>query len=54
MHESAYTVTEHDPQRPWIIRSRKHQIVQLDDGVEFFAWASQKWPSSRFSVELDP
>jgi hypothetical protein len=39
VREYAYTVTEHAPERPWIIRSREHRTVELEDGDEFFAWA---------------
>jgi hypothetical protein len=35
-----FTVTEHDGDRPWIVRDREHQHVELEDGVEFFAWGA--------------
>jgi hypothetical protein len=50
----AFTVTEHEADRPWIIRGREHRTVELDDGVQFFDWAWQEWPPGRFTVELDP
>lgn len=50
----AYTITEHDPERPWIIRGREHRMVELTDGVEFFAWVAEQWPRERFTVEVDP
>jgi hypothetical protein len=54
VREFAYTVTEHDPERPWIIRGREHHVVELEDGVEFFAWVAKQWPRERFTVEVDP
>jgi len=52
--EFGFTVTEHDPQRPWIVLGQQHVTVQLDDGVEFFEWAAERWPAPRWTVELDP
>jgi hypothetical protein len=49
-----YTVTEHDPERPWIVVGREHRTITLDDGVSFFDWAHDHWPSPRWEVELDP
>lgn len=54
VREYSYTVTEHDLERPWIVRGREHQTVRLDDGVEFFEWAQHEWPSRRYTVTLDP
>ncbi|HEV7176205.1 MAG TPA: hypothetical protein VGN29_11975 [Solirubrobacteraceae bacterium] len=54
MREYGFTVTEHDPRRPWIVRGSEHHTVTLEDGENFFAWASQRWPGPSWSVELDP
>jgi hypothetical protein len=54
VREYQFTVTEHDPDRAWIILSREHQVAELEDGVQFFAWAAERWPRDRFTVELDP
>lgn len=52
--EYGYTVTTHDPDRPWIVLGREHRTVELKDGESFALWAAQHWPASRFTVELDP
>jgi hypothetical protein len=49
-----FTLTDHDPNRPWIVLSREHRTVTLEDGVAFFEWAHERWPSPRWTVELDP
>ena len=50
----SFTVTEHDPDRPWIVTGVEHQTVELEYDVDFFAWAAEQWPSERFTVQLDP
>lgn len=52
--EYRFTLTEHDSERPWIVRSQEHRAVSLDDGVDFFEWAHERWPAPRWKVELDP
>jgi hypothetical protein len=52
--EYGYSVTEHDPDRPWIVHGTEHYRIMLDDGVNFFAWVRERWPAPRFSVDLDP
>jgi hypothetical protein len=54
VREVAHTVTEHDLERPWIIRTREHRTIELDENAEFFSWAAERWPRDRFTVELDP
>lgn len=54
MRERSYTLTRHEPERPWIIVARERLTVELEDGVAFYAWARQEWPSDRSTVELDP
>lgn len=50
-----YTLTEHDPAKPWLIVSvRRGMTAELDDALNFFTWAHEQWPSDRYSVELDP
>jgi len=50
----SFTLTQRDPDRPWIVVSRKHQTVELDDSIGFFEWARSQSPEPRSSVELDP
>ena len=54
MPEFRFTATEHDPERPWIVRGQDHCTVTLDDGLQFFAWAAEQFPPPRWTVELDP
>jgi hypothetical protein len=54
MREYGYTVTEHDPERPWIVRDQHHETVKLDHGMSFFEWAASQYPREHYTVELDP
>jgi hypothetical protein len=54
MPSYTFVVTEHDPERPWIVLGRERQSVMLDDDVLFAVWAHEQWPAPRWSVELDP
>ncbi len=54
MPEFAYTVTEHDPARPWVVLGQQRDRVMLAEGDDFFTWANERWPAPRWSVELDP
>jgi hypothetical protein len=54
VREWSYTLTRHEPGRPWIIVGREHLTVELEDDAKFFEWAQREWPSERFTVELDP
>jgi hypothetical protein len=51
----SYTLTEHNPAKPWLIVSvRRGMTVELEEHVNFFTWAAETWPPPQFSVELDP
>jgi hypothetical protein len=50
----SFTITEHDQERPWIVNGVEHQTVEFEDDVDFFAWAAERWPAERFTVQLDP
>ena len=52
--EYRYTITEHDPERPWIVRRLSHATVTLEEGASFSNWAAEQWPAPRWSVEIDP
>ena len=54
MREYGYTITEHDPNRPWIVLSSEHRTIKLRDDMDFFGWAREQWPAARWSVEVDP
>jgi hypothetical protein len=43
-----------DAERAWIVVGQERQTVTLGDGVDFFGWARKRWPSPRWSVELNP
>jgi hypothetical protein len=52
--EYGYTLTNHDPGRPWLVVGRQHRTVTLEADANFFEWAHDTWPAPRWSVELDP
>jgi hypothetical protein len=52
--EYRFTVVEHDGDRPWVVVTQERHTVTLDGGVDFSEWARERWPSPRFTVELDP
>jgi hypothetical protein len=54
VREYGYTVTENDPERPWVVRDQRHETVQLADDVPFFQWSTARYPRDRFTVQLDP
>jgi hypothetical protein len=54
VREYGYTVTEHDPERPWIVLGSEHQTVELADDASFFERAAEHWPGPRWTVQLDP
>ncbi len=54
MPEYTFTLTEHDPQRPWIVVGQEQRIVWLDDRARFGEWAAEQWPAPRWTAELDP
>jgi hypothetical protein len=54
VREYGYTVTERDPDRPWIVLGNEHRNVELEAQVNSFEWAHQQWPEPRWTVELDP
>jgi hypothetical protein len=54
MRDYGFTITEHDPELPWIVVASQHRAVTLEDGASFFKWAGENWPRPRWTVELDP
>jgi hypothetical protein len=54
MTEYRFTSTEFDPERPWIVLSREHRTVELEDGQDFYGWARERWPEPGWRVDLDP
>ncbi len=50
----AFTLTEHDPERPWLVVAQERHTVDLEPGVSFSRWARAEWPNDRFTVQLDP
>jgi hypothetical protein len=47
MREYGFTITEHDPQRPWIMPASEHETIKLPAELDFFAWAHKQWPAPR-------
>jgi len=54
MREFGFTITEHDPDRPWMVLSSEHRTIKLPDGMDFLTWAREQWPAPRWSVQADP
>lgn len=55
MPSYTYSVTEHDPDRPWmVVGSTERYEIELETSEDFFKWANRTWPAPRFSVQLDP
>jgi hypothetical protein len=54
VREYSFTLTEHDPKKPWLVLSIDRQTVTLDENVPFYVWAREQWPEARFTVTLDP
>jgi hypothetical protein len=32
----------------------RQRVAELEDDVDFFAWAAERWPADRFTVQLEP
>jgi hypothetical protein len=52
--EFGYTLTEHDPEKPWLVVGIEHRTVTLPDSISFGEWARQNYPRPRWTVESDP
>jgi hypothetical protein len=52
--EYGYTVSEHDPDRPWLVTDQRHETIELEDDTSFTEWAAGRYPRDRYTVELDP
>jgi hypothetical protein len=50
----SFTLTEHDADRPWIVVNQEHLTAALEERVNFFEWANERWPAPQWRVELDP
>jgi hypothetical protein len=55
VRELRYTVTEYDPDQPWLLVGEIRRLaVHLEDAETFSAWAARTWPAPRFKAELEP
>ena len=50
----SFSVTEHDPRKPWLVLGTTQHTAQLDEETDFFSWAAERWPANRFTVQLAP
>jgi hypothetical protein len=50
----SYRLQEHNPARPWSVVAIRTMTIELEDQVNFFAWAHDEWPAPRWSFTLDP
>jgi hypothetical protein len=48
-----FTITEYDPEQPWVVVSTGRDSVELADADDFFDWVRTRWPAPRFVVRLD-
>ena len=54
MRTWTYTLTEHEPDKPWLVVSvRRGMTVELEDHADFFEWSQQQWSSDCYLVELE-
>ena len=49
----SFTITEYDPEQPWLVVSTGRESVELAEGEIFYDWALTKWPRPHFRVRLD-
>jgi hypothetical protein len=50
-----YTVTEYDPNKPWVVVGMiPGLIVELPDEQDFPVWAASQWPAPRYEPRLEP
>ncbi len=54
MRRYGFQLTEHDPEKPWLIIDSRHEEIELADDESFFRWAAQNYPRERYSVDVDP
>jgi hypothetical protein len=50
----SFTLTEHDPAKPWLVLSIEQRTVELDESEDFGRWARAQWPAAAFTIDLDP
>jgi hypothetical protein len=54
VREYGYQLTEHDPDRPWVVVRSDHLTVTLADDQPFYEWAHKHWSEAQFTITLDP
>jgi hypothetical protein len=54
MRRYGFHLTEHHPEKPWLIISSRHEEVELPDHESFFEWSAKNYPRERYSVDVDP
>jgi len=47
-----FTVTEYDPDQPWVVVATARDSVELASVVEFLSWAQARWPEPRYAVRV--
>jgi hypothetical protein len=45
--DAGFMVTERDQGKPWIVVGGERRTARLEDEAQFFAWAAERWPTSR-------
>jgi hypothetical protein len=54
MPDYGYTLSSHDPERPWLVVSIEHRPSRSTKGVDFRQWARDNYSEPRWRVEADP
>jgi len=44
MREYGFTITEHNPDRPWMVLASEHRTIKLPDGLDFFTQSRRGSP----------
>jgi hypothetical protein len=50
----SYTLTERNPDWPWLVIGSEYRTITLADDQNFSDWAPEHWPEPRRSVQLGP
>jgi hypothetical protein len=54
MRQHRFTLTEYEPDRPWVVRASGRHIIELPEDQDFGTWAAERWSVQRFRVEVEP
>jgi hypothetical protein len=49
-----FSVSEHDPSKPWLVIETTRHTAELENETDFFAWTAERWPADRYTVQAAP